>query len=131
MSFLAKLEIDSELMNVLDFHISLKQNTDSAGSVSGSVNYCVINMTIESTKSNFIFDWMVNNFQQKNGKVTFFRRDTISKMRELEFKYAYCFSYDEFFESENKNPMRIKFSISAQEVKMNGTSYTRNWPKNM
>lgn len=75
-----------------------------------------------------LFDWMTSNTQTKNGKLTFYRRDAISKMRDLEFKEGYCIHYDELFIAYNTMSMRIEVVISAKEINMNGSQFTRNWP---
>lgn len=128
MSFLAKLEIDGETMNVLEFNCSIRQEMDKSGKPSADPSGGNIRLLVESTKSTLLFDWMVSHSQIKNGKITFFRRDAISKMREFEFNEAYCVSYDEIFISDNSTPMQIQFSISAKEISMNGSKFTRSWP---
>jgi hypothetical protein len=75
-----------------------------------------------------LFEWMVSNSQTKNGKLTFYRRDAISKMRELQFKEGYCIRYDEVFVAYNTMSMKIEVVISAKEISMNGSQFARNWP---
>ena len=128
MSFLSKLEIDGETMNVLDFHCKVEQNVDKSGKPSADPSIGDIVIVVESTKSTLLFDWMISNIQTKNGKLTFFRRDAISKMRELEFNDAYCISYNESFNANTNLSMQIEFSISCKEIIMNGSKLSRNWP---
>lgn len=128
MSFLAKLEIDGEEMNVLEFHCSLRQDIDKSGKPSADPSGGNIKLLVESTKSTLLFDWMISHAQTKNGKITFYRRDAVSKMRELQFNEAYCVSYDEIFVSDNNMPMQIQFVISSKEIIMNGSKFSRNWP---
>ena len=90
MSFLAKFEIDGEVMNVLEFQFSIGQDIDKSGKPSADPNGGRFRVVLESTKSTMLFDWMISNNQTKNGKVTFFRRDAVSKMRELQFNDGYC-----------------------------------------
>ncbi|MDV6167383.1 type VI secretion system tube protein TssD [Flavobacterium sp. DG1-102-2] len=128
MSFLAKLEIDGESMNVLEFQCTLGQDTDKSGKPAADPAGGKIRVVVESTKSTMLFDWMVSNSQTKNGKLTFYRRDAISKMRELQFKEAYCIRYDEIFVAYNSMSMKIEIVISAKEINMNGSQFARNWP---
>ena len=128
MSFLAKLEIDGETMNVLEFQCSIHQDIDKSGKPSANPNVGSIRILVESTKSTMLFDWMASLSQVKNGKVTFYRRDAISKMREMEFSEAYCVQYDEIFQAQSKLPMQIEFVISAKEIIMNGSKIVKNWP---
>ncbi|WP_306353362.1 type VI secretion system tube protein TssD [Flavobacterium sp. '19STA2R22 D10 B1'] len=128
MSFLAKLEIDGEEMNVLEFQCTLAQDTDKSGKPSSDPVGGKLRLVIESTKSVMLFDWMISTSQTKNGVLTFFRRDAISKMRELQFKDGYCIRYDELFISYNDMPMRTEILISSKEITMNGSVFSRNWP---
>ena len=128
MSFLAKLEIDGETMNVLEFNCSIRQETDKNGKPAADPNAGNVRLLVESTKSTLLFDWMISHSQTKNGKITFFRRDAVSNMREFEFNEAYCVGYDEMFMSDNNSPMQIQFTFSAKEIIMNGSKLTRNWP---
>ena len=128
MSFLAKLEIDGEVMNVLEFQCTINKDTDKSGKPSADPVGGKIRVVVESTKSTMLFDWMVSNTQTKNGKLTFYRRDAISKMRDLQFKEGYCISYDELFIAYNTMSMRIEIVVSAKEINMNGSQFVRNWP---
>ncbi len=128
MSFLAKLEIDGEVMNVLEFQCTINQDTDKSGKPSADPVGGKIRIVVESTKSTMLFDWMVSNTQTKNGKLTFYRRDAVSKMRDLQFKDAYCVHYDEMFVAYNSMSMKIEIVVSAKEINMNGSQFTRNWP---
>ncbi|HEX8268456.1 MAG TPA: type VI secretion system tube protein TssD [Flavobacterium sp.] len=128
MSFLAKLEIDGEAMNVLEFQCTLGQETDISGKPSADPSGGKIRLVVESTKSTMLFDWMISNTQTKNGKLTFYRRDAISKMRDINFKEAYCVRYDEHFIAYNAMSMRIEIVISAKEINMSGSQFVRNWP---
>jgi hypothetical protein len=127
MSFLAKLSIEDETMNVLDFRCSIHQETDKSGKPSANPNVSNLRFIVESTKSNMLFDLMASHSQTKSGKVTFYRRDAISKMRELEFSEAYCIEYHEIFLAQSSTPMQIEFVLSAKEISMNGSKIAKNW----
>ncbi len=128
MSFLAKLEIDGESMNVLEFQCNIGQDMDKIGKPSGDSHGGEVRIIVESTKTTTLWNWAVSSNQIKNGKLTFFRRDATSKMRELEFNEAYCVAYEEKFLSDSNIPMQIEISITAKELIMNGSKLTRNWP---
>jgi Hemolysin coregulated protein Hcp (TssD) len=127
MSFLAKFEMDGQTMNVLEFQCTIDQEIDKRGQPSSDPNGGQVRVILESTKSNLIIDWMLSNAVSKNGKITFFRRDAISKMREFEFNDGHCIRYDELFTSEGTIPMKVEILISAKEFIMNGSKLTRNW----
>lgn len=128
MSFLAKLEIDGESMNVLEFQCTIGQEIDKTGKPSADPSGGNLRMILEATKSSMLFDWMISNSQTKNGKITFFKRDAMSKMREFQFNEGYCVKYDEFFSSVSNTPMQIEVMISSKEIILNGSKLVRNWP---
>ncbi|CAM3939551.1 MULTISPECIES: type VI secretion system tube protein TssD [Flavobacterium] len=128
MSFLAKFEIDGEVMNVLEFQFSIGQDIDKSGKPSADPTGGRFRMVLESTKSTMLFDWMISNNQTKNGKVTFFRRDAVSKMRELQFNDGYCIGYNEMFLAQSNSSMSVEIIVSAKEIIMNGSKFSRNWP---
>lgn len=128
MSFLAKLEIDGEEYNVLDFNISLFQNTDQSGKPSSEPQGGTFTITVESTSSVNFFKWMIANSETKDGKVTFYRRDAMSKLREMKFDKGYCIGYSEAFHASTSVPMHIQLTVSAKKISMNDADFQRNWP---
>ncbi len=128
MSFLAKLEIDGESYNVLDCRVSLQQAIDNSGKPSAEPHGGIVTIVVESTSSSDFFRWMISNTETKDGEVIFYRRDAISKMRDLKFEKAYCIGYNEVFQSANTTPMRVELVLSAKSIAMNGVQFKRNWP---
>ena len=128
MSFLAKLEIDGEKYNVLECRVSLHQSIDNSGKPSAEPQGGMVTLIIESTASADFFRWMISNTETKDGEVIFFRRDAISKMRDLKFEKAYCVGYNEIFHNANTVPMRVELTLSAKSITMNGVQFKRNWP---
>lgn len=128
MSFLARLELDGEEMSVLQCGFRFSQNIDATGKPVSRPKGGTISLTVESTGDTQLFDWMVNPTQAKNGKVTFYRRDTSSKLKVLEFTDAHCVDYNETYTHTGDHPMQIELIISALEIKLNDSEYKNNWP---
>lgn len=128
MSFLARLELDGEEMSILHCGFRFSQNIDATGKPVSRPKGGTINLTVESTGDTQLFDWMVNPTQTKNGKVTFYRRDTSSKLKVLEFTDAHCVDYNETYSHTGDHPMQIELVISALEIKLNDSEYKNNWP---
>lgn len=128
MSFLAKLELDGEEMNVLRCGFRFTQGIDVTGKPTSTPQGGTINIVVESTGNTNLFDWMISPTQTKNGTVTFFRRDTSSKLKTLEFTDGYCVDYYETYDHSGENPMQIQLVISALEVKLNDSDFKNNWP---
>jgi hypothetical protein len=129
MSFIATLTIDGEEMNVLHCGFRFTQVTDTTGKPTALPRGGTVNMLVESNAGTALFDWMISPTQTKSGIVTFFRRDTRSKMKTLEFTDAHCVDYHETFDHIGDHPMQIQLVVSAREIKLNDSAFTNNWPE--
>lgn len=127
MSFLAKLELDNEVFNVLEFDVVFTQNVDNNGKPSNKTKGGQIKLVIESTQTDLFSEWMVSETSMKDGKVIFYRRDAMSTMKNVIFKKAYCISFHKSFRNEGEVPMTTEILITANEVKIGNTTFENNW----
>lgn len=127
MSFLSKLNIDGEEYNVLDFNINFRQEIDTASKPVGSAKGGIIKMTIEATHNSLFLSWMLNGDLTKDGKIIFYRRDALSKMKELSFVKAFCINYHEQFTSTTEIPMKITMELVAKELTFGDAKFYNNW----
>jgi hypothetical protein len=127
MSFLAKLELDSEIFNVLEFDVTFAQSTDTNGKPANKAKGGEIRLVIETTQTDAFSDWMVSQTQTKDGKIIFYRRDAMSTMKNVVFKKGYCISFHESFRSEGVTPMVTKILITSNEIKIGNTLFENNW----
>jgi hypothetical protein len=127
MSFKAQLDVAGAKNNILDLTYTLKQETDATGRPSSVTRGGQITITVESTGDTKFFEWMCNNFERKDGKVTFTKRDSDATMKELSFKEGYLVSYKENFNAAGENPITETFTISAKEIAMGNASHANEW----
>ena len=127
MSFKVELEVAGKKYNVLSVNYGLFQETDATGRPSTVTRGGKIEVTVESTGSTDLFEWMTNSFERKDGKVIFFKRDSEATLKELKFTEAYLVKHKEKFDSEGENPLTETFTISANEIAMGGGVYTKGW----
>lgn len=127
MSFLAKLELDNEVFNVLEFDVHFTQNVDNNGKPANKTKGGQIKLVIESTQTDLFSDWMVSQTSVKDGKVIFYCRDAMSTMKNVTFKKGYCISFHKSFRSEGSVPMVTEILISSNEVKIGNTLFENNW----
>ena len=131
MSFTAKLKLEDEEMNVLHHCSPAPRKTQTLPA--NPLPYReggAVDLVVEGTGSTDLFDWMISPTQTKNGTVTFYRRDTMSKLKTLEFTDAHCVQYRETFDHTGDNPLTIVLTISARELKLNDSDFKNNWPGN-
>ncbi len=127
MSFLSKLHIDGEEYNVLEFNISFKQDIDTASKPTGNPKGGIINMTLEATNNSLFLSWMLSGDLTKDGKISFYRRDAMSKMKELKFVKAFCINYHEQFTSTTEIPMKITMELVTKELTFGNAKFFNNW----
>ncbi|MWB96618.1 hypothetical protein GON26_19825 [Flavobacterium sp. GA093] len=127
MSFLSRLQVDGEEFNVLEFHINFTQERDTTGKPNGISKGGNINITIEASKNTHFLSWMINSDLTKDGKIIFYRRDAMSKMKELTFTKAYCINYHEQFTSTTEVPMKITMELISQNIVFGDATFDNNW----
>ncbi|NSL88633.1 type VI secretion system tube protein TssD [Chitinophaga solisilvae] len=128
MSFKAIFTIEGEEMNVLECHFTFLQMMDECGKPSARPCGGTIHIIIESGGNTRLFDWMISDTQTKNGVITFLRRDTISRLKELRFTDAYCVKYSEHFSASGEHPMQVRLQLSARELALNQSVFRNPWP---
>ncbi|MYY27263.1 type VI secretion system tube protein TssD [Elizabethkingia anophelis] len=127
MSFLSKLEVDGITYNILECRYSFTQPTDTTGKPQGIPQGGEIIIKVESNGSSDFLSWMLEHNQTKNGKIIFYRRDTISKLQELIFEKAYCIGFMEFFDANSLQPLQIEIRIIAKKFDLNGAVHEKMW----
>ncbi|EKT3967490.1 hypothetical protein NTJ12_002582 [Flavobacterium psychrophilum] len=127
MSFLSTLHIDGEEYNVLEFNIDFKQEKDTTGKPIGDAKGGTIKVIVEATQNSTFLSWMLNSNLTKDGKIIFYRRDALSKMKELDFKKAFCINYQEQFTSTTDIPMKITLELIAKELTFGDAKFSNNW----
>lgn len=127
MSFLAKLELDNEIFNVLEFDVSFNQSIDNNGKPANKAKGGQVRLVVESTSTDLFSDWMVSHTSVKDGKIIFYRRDAMSTMKNITFKKGYCISFHKSFRSEGTVPMRTEITITSNEIRIGNTVFENNW----
>ncbi len=128
MSFLAKLDLEGEELNILDCSFEFSQDTDYTGRPCAKPQGGQVTLLIESTSKTDFLDWCISPSITKNCVITFYRRDNMSSLKNVDIKEAYCIKYKEHFNAENAQPLQVHLVLSAKEIKVKGTTYINNWP---
>jgi len=129
MSFKAVMRLDGEEINVLECQYSFSQHTDHNGKPAARPIGGSVTVLLESDGDTNLFDWMISNTQTKSGSIIFYRRDAMSKMKELKFTDAYCVEYFEHFNASGEIPMQVKLVLSAREVQLGSSTFQNPWPQ--
>jgi len=127
MSFKAKLNVNGTEYNVLSCSYELHQETDATGRPSSITRGGKIKLCVESTADTSLSDWMFNNFERRDGSISFLKRDTEANSKELNFTEGYMVKYHENFDSTGKNPMTESFVISAKAIGIGNGEHINDW----
>lgn len=129
MAFRANLTFEGKEFDVLDCTYSFKRDIDLKGRPSSNVYGGNIVITLESTEDTTVLAQMVNQFKPNSGTLIFNRGDEESKMKELSWNNGYVIDYKEELDVVGREPMKITFVISAENVKMESVEISHRWPK--
>lgn len=129
MSFKSVFEVAGKQLVVKHCSYDLTQEVDATGRPSAITRGGRIRLVVESNGDTDLFEWMVNNFERKDGTITFYKRDSDAKLKSLNFKEGYLVKFEETFDADNQNPMMVTFTISAREIAMGNASHINEWVK--
>jgi len=128
MSFISKLEVEGSTYKVLHSTFNFNQPLGTNLKPSGSTQGGILNVTLEVDKSTDFFFWMVNSVVTKNGSLSFYNRDALSKQITIDFTNAFCTNLSGVYDAYNNEPLKINISIVAESLKINGeVEYDNNW----
>ncbi|WP_461534335.1 type VI secretion system tube protein TssD [Sinomicrobium sp.] len=128
MSFLAKLEIDDASYTILEYDILVEKGTDHNSKPATNAKGGEIRVVVETDMKDQFSDWAISNTQVKDGKLIFYKRDGMSRMKSISFTKGYCIRYKEKFRASGDEPMTTEIVVSAQEIKIGNTPYKKKWP---
>lgn len=129
MAFRATLSLGDKEFDVLDCSYKLNRDVDSKGRPSSNIYGGIVNVHVESTESSLILEQMVSQFKPISGNIVFKKGDEEAKMKELVWENGYIISFEEDIDIVGSRPMSIKFSVSAQVLKVGNAQFEQNWPQ--
>lgn len=127
MSFQAKLKLDDIEFNILSVEYAITQPVDAHNRPSGRVRGGIIDLSLESGANYELIQWAVNAAMVRSGKIEFYRRDSTSILKTVEFRDAFCIYLKEIFVSEGAHPMITKVTITAHEIIIDSSSILNTW----
>lgn len=129
MAFRATLNFGGKEFDVLDCSFDFQRDVDSKGRPSSNIYGGKIHLQVESTDDTTILENMINQFKPHAGGITFKKGDEEAKMKELTWENGYITEYHEGIDIIGSTPMTVKFTVSAQVIKIGGAQFEQNWPK--
>ncbi len=114
-------------MNLIDFKMSFKQNTDYTGRPTTKPLLQIINAIYETTKDIDVFAWSIHSTMLKKVIVEFSPSTMSSKTKRYEFYDVACTFYKEGFNGQNSNPTLTTIGMSAAIFKYENTIHEKSW----
>jgi len=128
MSFKARMKVDGKEYTVLEAEYSLRQKTDPEGRPSSTTKGGIVRVVIEATDSTSFAESACNSYLAKAVTITYNKRDTESKMKEVTLATAYIVGYTEKFKANDETPMIEEIIFSAHELKIGTAVHVNDWP---
>ncbi|MGB0931402.1 MAG: type VI secretion system tube protein TssD [Chitinophagales bacterium] len=127
MAYSALMKIDGVEFKVRHCSYSLHQNVDETGRPMSDVIGGLINVETESTDKTFLYKWMIDPVDHKNGIIEFSKVNEEGVLKKVEFEDAYLTGYTESMHSTDNRPMVENFQISARKIKVQGEQHENIW----
>jgi len=131
----AVFKCDGQESEVVNVSYSLDQNIDQIGQPAGEVRGGIINVRVNSSKSEKRYGWMVASDVKKSGEIDYVDKDG-QVLKTLKFEDAYCVGYtEEFtaFDGQSSGNVTIKdgsqetLTLSCKKLSMGGESHENSW----
>lgn len=132
MSFKGEIEISSpatgmlneEKFNVLDCNYRFYVPSDSYGRITGRRVVGKINFVIETTPATVALALALFTNADIEGKLTFYNRDMVSVMFEVEFRNGRVIDYETIFAHTGEMPMINRLTVSAERITLTSGGQT-------
>lgn len=129
MSFRASLAMGGKEMDVIFCEFELSRSTDEKGRPASGVRGGRVTLEIESTADTSVVEAMVNSqFKPFEFTVTFKKTDEDAKLKELVGTNVYLVYYQEVLDVNGEIPMKMRFTLSAEELTMGNATHVNRWP---
>ncbi len=127
-SFRASLQLGGKEFDVLYSDYSFSRDTDKKGKPSSNVYGGRITLEIESTEDSSVIESMLNSqFKSVDGTIIYKKTDEDAKMKEVSFKNAYMVYYKEVLDVNGEVPMKLRFTVSAEQIVIGNASIDNRW----
>ena len=126
MSFKAELSVEGKVYNVRRFFTLIHRKTDLKGRPT-SMPQWTIALRIDAVDDTTLTSWMIDPTKQLDGKLTIYKIDQDTKLKEIQFKKSYCYFMRDVFQSD-LSYASCEIHIGGKDIQINTASLKQNWP---
>lgn len=128
MAFHAEIIGIGGTFKVLNMKYGFEQNINEHQRTSSKPEGGVISLVVEAQQGDgAILAWMISNTMKKSGTIMIARDAMKTSFKTITFSGAYCVAYKEAFDHEDEENLRISFTITCEQVVVNGVTHKNVW----
>lgn len=128
MSISARLFIEDQEYNILEFDLKFNQEVDFMGNPNSNFKGGHFDIKLETIKSPLLLQWMLDSDSMKRVKIVIPSRFGTSKSRNIELLDTYCINNNKSFNSTDKEPLTTSITLSPASMIENGeVVFSKNW----
>jgi hypothetical protein len=126
MSFKTALTVEGNTYLVRKFMMVIKRDTDIKGRPASMPSWN-LSVKLDAQEDTSLASWMIDPEKQLDGKLTVYKIDSDSRMKEIRFGKSYCFQMAESFKSDISYTSCCLL-ISGKDIAVNAAELNGNWP---
>jgi hypothetical protein len=127
MAIIAKMYVDDQIINLIDFSISFSQRSDETGRPTSKSQLQTIWAVFQTTKDTSLYAWSITSFQLKEVTVILTAEMENGKSKEYEFYDVACTFYKEEFNGVNSSPALTTIGMEAAIFKYQDFYHEKYW----
>jgi hypothetical protein len=126
MAFRAELTIEGKTFPLRRVYTTLKREEDVRGRPKSDPTWRIF-LLIDATDDKTITNWMLDPRKKVDGKITLYKPEDDSKLKEIEFKQSFCFKLRDFFNASHSFSSSF-VAIAGKDIKINNSQLEQSWP---
>lgn len=126
MSVRAELTIEGQTFRVVRFYTTLRRQEDDRGRPTSDPTWRIF-LLLDASNDKTITNWMCDPKKKIDGKITLYKIDQDSKLKEIEFKKSFCFKMRDFFNASASFTSTF-IGIAGKDIVINSAELAQNWP---
>ena len=126
MSVRAELTIEGQTFRVVRFYTTLRRQEDDRGRPTSDPTWRIF-LLLDASNDKTITNWMCDPKKKVDGKITLYKIDQDSKLKEIEFKKSFCFKMRDFFNASVSFTSTF-IGIAGKDIVINSAELAQNWP---
>ena len=127
MAFKAEMKLGDKTYRIMSCSYGFHRSIDQYGKPQTRTQGGTISIMVESTTDTSLSDWMFNDFEHKDGEITFYKTDTDAAAKTLKFTNSSLIDFQESFDANGGTAMYASVVISAEKIQIGDGELDNAW----